>query len=101
MVDEETQKNDLDIGREVFKITKKRPSNAPVIFSFAKKADSELTQAGWTLGSPADESPGMKGKCGVHSSMRAADYLAMRISKMVFPATAMCDCKTWPRRSGG
>jgi hypothetical protein len=44
---EETQKNDLDIVREVLKITKEVPIERAYDFSFAKKADSELTQAGW------------------------------------------------------
>ncbi len=47
VVDEETQKNDLDIVRDVLKITKKVPIERAYDFSFAKKVDSELTQAGW------------------------------------------------------
>ena len=47
VVDEETQKNDLDIVREVLKITKEVPIERAYDFSFAKKADNELTQAGW------------------------------------------------------
>jgi ABC-type nitrate/sulfonate/bicarbonate transport system substrate-binding protein len=47
VVDEETQKNDLDIVREVFNISKEVPIERAYDFSFAKKADSELTQAGW------------------------------------------------------
>ena len=47
IVDEETQKNDLDIVREVLKITKDVPIERAYDFSFAKKADAELTQAGW------------------------------------------------------
>jgi ABC-type nitrate/sulfonate/bicarbonate transport system substrate-binding protein len=47
VVDEETQKNDLDIVREVLKVTKDVPIDRAYDFSFAKKADSELTQAGW------------------------------------------------------
>ena len=47
VVDEETQKNDLDIVREVLKVTKEFPIERAYDFSFAKKADSELTQAGW------------------------------------------------------
>ena len=47
VVDEETQKNDLDIVREVLKVTKEVPIDRAYDFSFAKKADSELTQAGW------------------------------------------------------
>jgi ABC-type nitrate/sulfonate/bicarbonate transport system substrate-binding protein len=47
VVDEETQKNDLDIVRDVLKVTKEVPIERAYDFSFAKKADSELTQAGW------------------------------------------------------
>jgi NitT/TauT family transport system substrate-binding protein len=47
VVDEETQKNDLEIVREVLKITKDVPVERAYDFSFAKKADAELTQAGW------------------------------------------------------
>jgi NitT/TauT family transport system substrate-binding protein len=47
VVDEETQKNDLDIVREVLKSTKEVPVERAYDFSFAKKADMELTQAGW------------------------------------------------------
>jgi ABC-type nitrate/sulfonate/bicarbonate transport system substrate-binding protein len=47
VVDEETQKNDLDIVREVLKVTKEIPIERAYDFSFAKKADGELTQAGW------------------------------------------------------
>ena len=47
VVDEETQKNDLDIVREVLKGAKEVPIERAYDFSFAKKADSELTQAGW------------------------------------------------------
>jgi ABC-type nitrate/sulfonate/bicarbonate transport system substrate-binding protein len=47
VVDEETQKNDLDIVREVLKITKEVPVERAYDFSFAKKADSELAQSGW------------------------------------------------------
>jgi ABC-type nitrate/sulfonate/bicarbonate transport system substrate-binding protein len=47
VVDEETQKNDLDIVREVLNVTKEIPIERAYDFSFAKKADSELTQAGW------------------------------------------------------
>jgi ABC-type nitrate/sulfonate/bicarbonate transport system substrate-binding protein len=47
VVDEETQKNDLDIVREVLKVTKVVPIERAYDFSFAKKADEELTKAGW------------------------------------------------------
>jgi len=47
VVDEETQKNDLDIVREVLNVTKEIPIERAYDFSFAKKADSELTQGGW------------------------------------------------------
>ena len=47
VVDEETQKNDLAIVRDVLKVTKEVPIERAYDFSFAKKADTELTQAGW------------------------------------------------------
>lgn len=47
VVDEETQKNDLDIVREVLNLTKEVPNERAYDFSFAKRADRELTQAGW------------------------------------------------------
>jgi NitT/TauT family transport system substrate-binding protein len=47
VVDEETQKNDLDIVREVLKVTKEVPIERAYDFSFARKADNELTQVGW------------------------------------------------------
>jgi len=37
----------LDIVREVLKVTKEVPIEREYDFSFAKKADSDLTQAGW------------------------------------------------------
>lgn len=47
VVDEETQKNDLDIVREVLKGAKEVPIERAYDFSFARKADAGLTQAGW------------------------------------------------------
>jgi NitT/TauT family transport system substrate-binding protein len=47
VVDEETQKNDLDIVREVLNVQKDVPVQRAYDFSFAKKADEELTKAGW------------------------------------------------------
>ncbi|HWO42167.1 MAG TPA: ABC transporter substrate-binding protein [Candidatus Eisenbacteria bacterium] len=47
VVDEETQKNDLEIVREVLNVTKEVPIERAYDFSFAKKANAELTQAGW------------------------------------------------------
>jgi len=38
---------DLDIAPEVLKVTKQIPSERVCDFRFAKKADSELTQARW------------------------------------------------------
>ena len=46
LVDEETEKNDLDIVREVLKVTKELPIERACDFSFTKKADSEMTQVG-------------------------------------------------------
>jgi hypothetical protein len=47
IVDEETQRNDLDIVREVVKVDKEVPIERAYDFSFAKKADEELTKAAW------------------------------------------------------
>jgi len=47
VVNEKTQRNDLDIVREVLKVTKEVPIERAYDFRFAKKADSDLTQAGW------------------------------------------------------
>jgi NitT/TauT family transport system substrate-binding protein len=47
VVDEETQKNDLDIVREVLKVTKEVPIERAYDFSFAAQADKDLTRAGW------------------------------------------------------
>lgn len=47
VVDEETQKNDLDIVRLVAKVKKEVPIERAYDFSFAAQADKELTQAGW------------------------------------------------------
>lgn len=47
IVDEETQRNDLDIVRDVLNSNREVPISAAYDFSFAKKADAELTQAGW------------------------------------------------------
>lgn len=47
VVDEETQKNDLDIVRDVLKVAKEVPIERAYDFSFAKKADAELNRAGW------------------------------------------------------
>jgi NitT/TauT family transport system substrate-binding protein len=47
IVDEETQKNDLDIVREVVKADKEVPIERAYDFSFAARADKELTQGGW------------------------------------------------------
>jgi ABC-type nitrate/sulfonate/bicarbonate transport system substrate-binding protein len=47
VVDEETQRNDLDIVREVLKMDKVVPIERAYDFSFAKKADEELKKAGW------------------------------------------------------
>ena len=47
VVDEETQKNDLDIVRLVAKVNKEVPIERAYDFSFAAQADKELTRAGW------------------------------------------------------
>jgi hypothetical protein len=41
------KKIDLDIVREVFNVSKEVPIERAYDFSFAKRADSELTQASW------------------------------------------------------
>jgi hypothetical protein len=46
VVDEETQKNDLDIVRLVANVNKEVPIECAYNFSFAAQADKELTQAG-------------------------------------------------------
>ena len=47
VVDEETQKNDLDIVRLVVKVNKDVPIERAYDFSFAAQADKELIRAGW------------------------------------------------------
>lgn len=47
VVDDETQRNDLEIVREVIKSQKQVPIERAYDFSFASKADDELNQAGW------------------------------------------------------
>jgi ABC-type nitrate/sulfonate/bicarbonate transport system substrate-binding protein len=47
VVDEETQKNDLDIVRLVVKVNKEVPIERAYDFSFAAQADKELTRVGW------------------------------------------------------
>jgi hypothetical protein len=47
VVDEETQRNDLDIVREVLNVIKEVPIERAYDFSFAAQADRDLTRAGW------------------------------------------------------
>jgi NitT/TauT family transport system substrate-binding protein len=47
VVDEETQKNDLDIVRQVADVKKEVPINRAYDFSFAAQADKDLTKSGW------------------------------------------------------
>jgi NitT/TauT family transport system substrate-binding protein len=47
VVDEETQKNDLDIVRLVANVNKEVPITRAYDFSFAAQADKELTRAAW------------------------------------------------------
>jgi hypothetical protein len=49
VVHEETQKNDLDVVREVLKVTNEVAIQRAYDFSFAEKADSELTLAAGNL----------------------------------------------------
>jgi len=46
-VDEETQKNDLEVVRQVAKVAKQIPIEQAYNFSFAHQADEELRQSGW------------------------------------------------------
>lgn len=46
-VDEETQKNDLEIVRLVAQVSKQVPNERAYDFSFARRADQELTRSGW------------------------------------------------------
>jgi len=48
-VDEETQKNDLDIVPLVIKMNKEVPIERAYDFSFAAQADKDLTRAGGRL----------------------------------------------------
>jgi hypothetical protein len=47
VVDEEIGKKIFDIVRNVLKVTKEVPIERAYDLSFAKKANGELTQAGW------------------------------------------------------
>ena len=47
VVEDETQKNDLDIVRLVAKVNKEVPIERAYNFSFVSQADKELTRAGW------------------------------------------------------
>ena len=47
VVEDETQKNDLDIVRLVANVNKEVPIERAYNFSFASQADKELTRAGW------------------------------------------------------
>ncbi len=47
VVDEETQKNDLAIVRELTKVTADIPIQRAYNFTFAQQADQQLTQTGW------------------------------------------------------
>jgi len=47
VVDEETQKNDIDIVRLVTDVKKEVPIKSAYDFSFAAQADKELTKSGW------------------------------------------------------
>ncbi len=46
-VDEETQKNDLEIVRLVAQVSKDVPNERAYDFSFARRVDQELTRSGW------------------------------------------------------
>jgi hypothetical protein len=46
-VDEETQRNDLNIIRQVVNANENVPNAKAYDFSFAREADQQLTKAGW------------------------------------------------------
>ena len=46
-VDDEAQKNDLDIIREVVNASQPVPSNRAYDFTFALQAEQQLNKAGW------------------------------------------------------
>ncbi len=46
-VDRETQRNDLDLVRQIVKGAKEVPIERAYDFSFAHRADEQLAQAGW------------------------------------------------------
>ena len=47
VVDEEAQRNDLAIVREIAGVTEVVPIQRAYDFSFARQADQQLTKAGW------------------------------------------------------
>jgi hypothetical protein len=46
-VDEETQRNDLDVIRQMLKAQESIPIQRAYDFRFAREADRQLTQSGW------------------------------------------------------
>ena len=47
MVDEETQRNDIEVIRQILKTPDTIPVQRAYDFRFAREADRQLTQSGW------------------------------------------------------
>jgi ABC-type nitrate/sulfonate/bicarbonate transport system substrate-binding protein len=47
MVDEETQRNDIEVIRQILKTSDTVPVQRAYDFRFAREADRQLTQSGW------------------------------------------------------
>ena len=47
IVDEETQRNDIEVIRQITKTTKLFRFSGAYDFRFAREADRQLTQSGW------------------------------------------------------
>ena len=46
-VDEETQRNDIEVIRQILKMPETIPTQKAYDFRFAREADRQLTQSGW------------------------------------------------------
>jgi hypothetical protein len=46
-VDEETQRNDIEVIRQILKSNDTLPIQRAFDYSFARQADRQLTQSGW------------------------------------------------------
>jgi hypothetical protein len=49
MVDEQTQRNDIEVIRQILKTPETIPIQQAYDFRFAREADRQLTQSGWRL----------------------------------------------------